>query len=73
MCNFSFVSPQKKTFYFLQTFRNACLAHSDSNVGPVRYFLTGIMQNIFRGYEKNSIINTHNLIYKPTKSLNKLQ
>jgi hypothetical protein len=73
LCKFVFGSPRKQIFSLLQIFCTASMAHSDSNVGPVHCLLTGVVQNIFRSSEKNHILNTHNLVYKPRNALNKGQ
>jgi len=66
------VVPLKKILSFLQILRPAYEANSDQNVNLVHGFITWVMEKIFRGCEKNRIINTHNLIYKPTNALNKI-
>jgi hypothetical protein len=50
------------------------MANSDTNVGPVHCILTGVYaEHLSELREKNLIINTNHLIYKPTNALNKIQ
>jgi hypothetical protein len=74
LCKFCGGSPQKNTFSILVIFRPTYMSNSDTNVGPVHCFLTGVCRTSLGVARKNHIIYIINhLIYKPTNALNKIQ